>query len=318
MLYGFHCSHEQHSPPALLRYATLASAAGFEALMCSDHFKPWSVRQGHSGAAWSWLPAALQATPGSFGTVCAPGQRYHPALIAQAAATIADLFPGRFWFAVGTGEALNERVTGDEWPPKEVRRERLEEAVTIMRALWAGHVVDNTHLVPTRQALLYSRPETPPLLFGAALTAETARWAATWADGLITVPGPRDRMRAVVDGFRDGAGGKPIYLQVPLAFAPSDDEARAAAHDQWRQVVLPAEQLADLSSPEEFDAATAAASVDDVARHMRVSADFARHLAWLQEDAELGYERIYLHNVARAHQERFIDQVAASGLLARS
>jgi G6PDH family F420-dependent oxidoreductase len=232
VLYGFHCSHEQHSPSALLRYATLASAAGFEALMCSDHFKPWSERQGHSGAAWAWLPAALQATSASFGTVCAPGQRYHPAIIAQAAATIADLFPGRFWFAVGTGEALNEYVTGDEWPPKRVRRERLLEAVSIIRALWSGVAVDNAHLAPTRDAFLYSRPATPPLLFGAALTVETARWTATWADGLITVPGPRDTMRAIVDAFREAAGSRPMYLQVPLSFAPSEDEARAAARDQ--------------------------------------------------------------------------------------
>lgn len=313
MLYGYHCSHEQHSPSALLRYAQLANAAGFEALMCSDHFKPWTTRQRHSGAAWSWLPAALQATTASFGTVNAPGQRYHPALIAQAAATIADLFPGRFWLAVGTGEALNESITGDEWPPKPVRRTRLEEAVSMMRDLWAGGVVENTDLVPTRDARLYSPPARPPLIFGAALTVDTARWAAGWADGLITVPGPRHVMRAIVDAFRERAGAaRPIYLQVPLSFAPTDAEARAAAHDQWRQVVLSPEQLADLRAPEEFDAATASVTADDVAANMRISADLQRHVAWLQEDAELGYERIYLHNVAMAHQERFIEQMASA------
>ncbi|MGE3404699.1 MAG: LLM class flavin-dependent oxidoreductase, partial [Vicinamibacterales bacterium] len=240
---------------------------GFEALMCSDHFKPWTTRQQHSGAAWSWLPAALQATTASFGTVNAPGQRYHPALIAQAAATIADLFPGRFWFAVGTGEALNESITGDEWPPKAIRRARLEESVSMMRALWAG---------------------------------------------------PRGTMRAIVEAFRERAGSaRPIYLQVPLSFAPTEAQARAAAHEQWRHVVLSPEQLADLRSPEEFDAATAAVTADDVAAKMRVSADLQRHVAWLQEEAELGYERIYLHNVATARQEWFIEQMASALLPAR-
>jgi alkanesulfonate monooxygenase SsuD/methylene tetrahydromethanopterin reductase-like flavin-dependent oxidoreductase (luciferase family) len=113
---GLHCSHEQHPPSALLRYAELGAQAGFVHAMCSDHFAPWSVRQGHSGYTWSWLASALQATPMSFGTVCAPGQRYHPAIIAQAAATLAEMYPERLWLAVGSGEALNESITGQPWP----------------------------------------------------------------------------------------------------------------------------------------------------------------------------------------------------------
>jgi coenzyme F420-dependent glucose-6-phosphate dehydrogenase len=123
--FGFHCSHEQHAPSALLRHARLAATAGFGAAMCSDHFHPWSERQGQSGFAWSWLGAALASTPLSFGTVCAPGQRYHPAVVAQAAATLAEMFPRRFWLAVGSGEALNESITGEPYPPKPQRNERL-------------------------------------------------------------------------------------------------------------------------------------------------------------------------------------------------
>src|SRR4051812_45468452 len=119
---GFHCSHEQLPPSLLLRHVALAAEAGFTAAMCSDHFHPWSERQGHSGFAWSWLGAALLAAPSlSFGTVCAPGQRYHPAVIAQAAATLAEMFPDRFWLALGSGEALNEAITGTGWPAKMVR-----------------------------------------------------------------------------------------------------------------------------------------------------------------------------------------------------
>ena len=307
-LFGFHCSHEQHSPSELLRFARLASDAGFTAAMCSDHFHPWSARQGHSGFAWSWLGAAMAATPMSFGTVCAPGQRYHPAIVAQAAATLAEMFPDRFWIAVGSGEALNERITGTGWPSKDERNARLKASVEAMRALWAGETVSmNRDGVTVERATLHVRPRRAPMIVAAALSPETARWAAPWCDALITIAAGRDAMRAIVDAFRDGGGErKPMFLQVALAFAPSDAEALAAAHDQWRQPVLTREQLSDLATPEEFDRATAHATRADVARVLRISSDLGRHAAWLHEDAAMGFDRIFLHQVARAHQERFI------------
>jgi coenzyme F420-dependent glucose-6-phosphate dehydrogenase len=118
MKIGYHCSHEQWPPSKLLAHVQRAEQAAFDAAMCSDHFHPWLEDQGHSGFSWSWLGAAMQATTLSFGTVCAPGQRYHPAVVAQAAATLAEMFPGRFWLSVGSGEALNESITGEPWPPK--------------------------------------------------------------------------------------------------------------------------------------------------------------------------------------------------------
>jgi probable non-F420 flavinoid oxidoreductase len=309
---GFHCSHEQHEPAALLNHARLAAAAGFTAAMCSDHFHPWSRQQGQSGFAWSWLGAALEATAMSFGTVCAPGQRYHPAVIAQAAATLAGMYPGRFWLAVGSGEALNESITGSRWPDRQTRNARLRECVEVMRALWAGETVTVRGLTDTDGATLYSRPARPPLIVGAALRPETAGWLAGWADAMITVAGPRDGMRAVVDAFRAGGGrDKPVFLQVALSFAPSDAEAAHAAHAQWRHSALPPDALADLPTPADFDRATASISSDDVASRLRVSCDPERHLAWLLEDAAMGFERIYLHNVAREHQERFIELCGA-------
>ena len=305
---GFHCSHEQHSPAALLAHAKLAAEAGFTAAMCSDHFHPWSERQGHSGFAWSWLGAALEGTPLSFGTVCAPGQRYHPAVIAQAAATLAEMYPGRFWLAVGSGEALNEAITGDPWPSKAERNSRLEECAAVMRALWAGETVSHLGRVRVAEARVYSRPARPPLLVGAALSPETAGWLGGWADGMITVAGPRQRRRDIVDAFREqGGAGKPIFLQVALSFAPSDREAEAAACDQWRQCALPSHELADLPTAEAFDRRGADVSPMEVLSRVRASSDIERHLAWLQEDAAFGFERIYLHNVARLHQERFIE-----------
>jgi probable non-F420 flavinoid oxidoreductase len=286
----------------------MAADAGFTAAMCSDHFHPWTERQGQSGSAWSWLGAALASTPLSFGTVCAPGQRYHPAVIAQAAATLAEMYPGRLWLAVGSGEALNEAITGAPWPSKPERNARLKECVDVMRALWAGETVSVRGRITAVDARLYSRPARAPLLLGAALTPQTARWIGGWADGMITVAGPRNAMRAVTDAFREGGGeGKPIFLQVTLSFAPSTDEAIAAAWDQWRHCAASAEQLGDIRTPAEFDRLTAGARPEDVLSKVRASADIGQHLDWLHADCELGFERIYLHNVARAHQESFID-----------
>ena len=138
MRIGFHASHEQIAPSRLLADVQYAERAGFEMAMCSDHFSPWGIRQGHSGYAWGWLGAALATTGLELGCVCAPGQRYHPAVVAQKIATLAEMFPGRFWTALGSGEASNEHITGDRWPPKDVRTRRLEECVDVIRSPAVG------------------------------------------------------------------------------------------------------------------------------------------------------------------------------------
>ena len=306
--FGFHCSHEQHPPSALLRHAQLAAQAGFGAAMCSDHFHPWSERQGHSGFAWSWLGSALASTRMSFGTVCAPGQRYHPAVIAQAAATLAEMFPDRFWLAVGSGEALNEAITGGVWPSKDERNARLKASVDAMRALWAGETLTmRRDGVEVERARVYVTPKRAPMIVAAALSPETAAWAAPWADALITIAAERDAMRTIVDAFRDNGGAaKPIFLQVALSFAPTEQDARDAAFDQWRQSALSRDELSDLATPQDFDRATGRVQPQDVIGRLRISSDIERHAAWLHEDAAMGFDRIYLHNVARAHQERFI------------
>ncbi len=308
---GYHASHEQHPPGDLLRFARAAEAAGFQAGMCSDHFQPWSERQGQSGSAWPWLGAALATTGLSFGTVTAPGQRYHPAVIAQNLATLGAMFPDRVWVALGSGEAVNEAMTGERWPAKDERNERLRESADVMRALLRGETVTHRGLVTVEEARLWTLPRTPPLLFGAAITEETARWLGSWADGLITVAAEPDTLRKVVDAFRDGGGeGKPLYLQVALSWAPTDDEALDAAHDQWRTAALGSHVLADLRSPMAFDTASSAFPREAVAESVRVSSDPGRHAAWLAGDLELGFERLYLHNVNRDVQERWIELFA--------
>ena len=307
---GFHASHEQLPPAELLRLVARADAAGWDAAMCSDHAQPWSVKQGQSGFAWSWLGAALATTSLSFGTVNAPGQRYHPAIVAQASATLAEMFPDRFWLAVGSGEALNESITGDAWPAKADRNARLLESVEIMRALFAGETVSHDGLVRVHEARLWPRPERPPALIGAAITPGTARWMGGWADGLITVARPGDATREVVEAFRDGGGeGKPLYLQIQLSFARDDETARAEAHARWRTNVLDSTVLSELASPAAFDQAASFVRPEDVDGPVRVSADPGRHVEWLAADLELGFERLYLHNVG-VDQDRFIEVFA--------
>jgi probable non-F420 flavinoid oxidoreductase len=304
---GYHSSHEQFRPSDLLRNVQLAEQAGFQAAMCSDHFHPWSERQGQSGFAWSWLGAALQATSLSFGVVNAPGQRYNPAIIAQAAATLADMFPKRFWVALGSGQMLNEHITGARWPSKPERNARLREAVDVIRALWAGETVTHNGSFQVLEATLYTRPAIPPLIIGAAITPQTAGWVAEWADGLITIVQPRETMREVVTAFRENGGAnKPMYLQAQHSYARDEETALAGAYDQWRPNILASCVLSDLPTPQQFDSAAQYIRPEDIADRLRVSSDPARHIAWLQEDIEMGFERILVHNVNR-DQQTFID-----------
>jgi coenzyme F420-dependent glucose-6-phosphate dehydrogenase len=306
---GYHCSHEQYAPSALLKLVRLAAEAGFQSAMCSDHFHPWTDEQGQSGFAWSWLGAALEATPLSFGVVTVPGGwRYHPAIIAQAAATLAEMYPGRFWIAPGSGELLNEHIVAQRWPAKDERNARLLEGVQIIRRLWAGETVTHAGLLQVEEAKLYSLPQTPPQLVGAALSPETAEWMGGWADGLITTVSDRATMEAIVAAFRRGGGeGKPLYLQAQLAFASTDEAAMQGAWEQWRTPMLGSDALPELRTPAQFAAAGAALSREDVRKRMRVSSDPDQHLRWLEQDLELGFVEINLHNVCRDEQERFIE-----------
>ncbi len=303
-IFGFHASHEQLAPSALLQAVRDAETAGFEAAMCSDHFAPWSARQGHSGFAWAWLGAALQATSLRCGVFNAPGQRYHPAIIAQAAATLGEMFPGRLWLALGSGEALNEHITGDPWPTKPTRTQRLRECVDIMRRLFAGETVSHDGLVRVDRARLYDRPTEPPPLLAGAVSVETAGWAGGWADGLITINQPLDTLKALIAAFREGGGeGKRLCLQVHLSYAHDEATALALAHDQWRSNVFGAALAWELALPEQFDEAARFVRPADVASQVLVSADPQRHIAWLQEYAALGFDEIYLHHVGPTQRE---------------
>jgi probable non-F420 flavinoid oxidoreductase len=304
---GYHASHEQHSPRDLLGFVKAAEKGGFAAAMCSDHLMPWSERQGHSGFAWSWLGAAMEATRLSFGVVNAPGYRYHPVIIAQAAATLAQMFPGRFWIAIGSGENLNEHITGEAWPPKEERNERLLECATIMRKLWAGETLTHHGQVTAVDARLYSLPDQPPQIIGAAITAETAGWLGSWADGLITVGGARQKVQPVIEAFRRGGGeGKRVIVQVKVSWAKSDQEALAGAKQQWNTNVFPSSVAADLAMPHQFEELARSVTDEQIREGVHVSADPQSHVAWIRQHGEMGIDDLYVHNV-NLNQREFID-----------
>jgi probable non-F420 flavinoid oxidoreductase len=299
-LIGLHCSHEQIPPRQLLAAVRHAEQAGFGAAMSSDHFSPWSERQGESGFAWSFLGAALATTSLPFGVVNAPGQRYHPAIVAQAAASLCQMFPGRLWVALGTGEASNEHITGERWPSKAERNARLLECVEVMRALFAGEVVDHHGLVRVDRAKLWTLPAEPPALIGPAVSEETAAWVGGWADGLVTVNHPREKLERMIAAFRDNGGaGKRLAVQVHLSWAEDEAAALAMAHEQWRTNVFPPPLCWDLQTVEQFDLAATHVRPEDVAQTVVVSSELERHLEVLRELATLGFDEIHLHHVGQ-------------------
>jgi coenzyme F420-dependent glucose-6-phosphate dehydrogenase len=300
---GYHASHEQFSPSALIDFVKQAELAGFTAINCSDHFYPWSEEQGQSGFAFAWLGAAMQATTLPFGSVCAPGQRYHPAIVAQAIATLGEMFPGRYSISLGSGEAVNESITGEKWPEKRERNQRLKACADVIRKLLAGETVTQHGLIQVENARLFTLPSTVPLLLGAAVTAETAAWMGSWADGLVTVSRPVGDLTEVVNAFRDGGGaGKPIYLKVQLSYAETEDEALNGAYEQWRTNVLPSHLLSDLRKVSHFSSAATFVKPEDLRNMVNVSSDPLQHIAWIKEYQSLGFDKIFLHNVNRNQQ----------------
>jgi coenzyme F420-dependent glucose-6-phosphate dehydrogenase len=294
---GYHVSHEQFGPAELLELARAAERHGFDALLSSDHLAPWTDT-GESGFAWSWLGAAAVCTTVPLGVVSAPGQRYHPAVLAQAIATVASLAPGRLTVALGSGQALNEHVTGEPWPDKPARNARLAGCADVIDRLLDGQVVDHHGAVCVDRAQLHSLPSTRPALFGAALTPESAAEVAAWSEGLITVDAPWDRMREVIGAYRSASGeGRPVHVQMRLSWATDERSAQDQAVRHWSFCALDPATSQDLALPSDFDAATTDVTVDDVADAIVISGDPDDHVAWMTKCAGLGIERVYLHQV---------------------
>ena len=304
---GYQASHEQFSPSEILRLCRLAEEAGFTSINSSDHFHPWSKQQGQSGYAFAWLGAAMAQSKLPFGVVCTPGYRNHPAIVAQATATLNEMFPERFWIALGSGEALNERITGEKFPIKSERNERLLECHQVIQDLLSGETVTHFGRVTVEHAKLYTLPKARPLVIGAAVTKETAAWMGKWANGMITVHRPYNELKEVVDAFRENGGeGKPVFLKVQLSYAKTEEEALQGAHEQWRSNIFHSTVLGDLWQVEQFDELGKFVQPDELKDMVRISSDIQQHIDWIAKDIELGFERIILHNVNR-QQELFIN-----------
>jgi len=305
---GYSLSTEEHGPRDLVEYARRAEAAGFAYASISDHFHPWIAEQGNSPFAWTVIGAIANATERlELGTgVTCPTIRYHPAIIAQAAATAAALMPGRFFLGVGTGEALNEHVVGSRWPPYDVRAEMLEEAVAVIRELWTGETVDHhgRHFT-VENARLYTRPDEPPPIVVAASGPDAAALAGRIGDGLINFTADR----AIVDRF-DGAGreasrgngtgragARPKYLQVNVCWAEDEAEARRTAARLCPTVALKGSLNVELPTPTHFEEAVQMVDEDAVAEVITCGPDPERHLAAIRRGYDAGYDHIHVYQV---------------------
>ena len=231
---GYKLMAEEHGPAALVRNTVRAEQAGFDFAAISDHFFPWLDEQGHAPFAWTVLGAAAQATShiGLMTAVTCPIMRYHPAIVAQAAATLAVLSGDRFVFGLGAGERLNEHVVGQGWPGIGERHERLSEAYDIIAGLLDGSLTNyRGKYFSLDNAKLFDRPDRAPPLVGAAGGPEAARLAGRKTQGLITTEPSADLIAA----FKSAGGNGPLYAEVPLCYAASEDEARDIAHryNRW-------------------------------------------------------------------------------------
>lgn len=302
---GYSLSSEEHPARDLVRHAVAAERAGFSFALISDHFHPWTDRQGESPFVWSVLGAIAEATERlrvGTGVTC-PLVRIHPAVIAQAAATTALLYEGRFFLGVGTGENLNEHVLGDRWPSYEERAEMLEEAVAVMRELWGGGLVSHRgrHYTVDR-ARLYSVPGEPPPVAVAASGENSARLAARIGDALISTAPDRE----LVEQFEQAGGaGKPRYGQLTVCVADSEEEAVRLAHEWWPNAALGGDLGQELALPRHFRQATSTVTPDQVAEAVVCGPDPDRHREALAEFEQAGFDHVYVHQVG-PDQERFL------------
>ena len=302
---GYQLSSEEHSAPDLVGYARRAEDAGFSYAVISDHFHPWTHRQGQSPFVWGVLGAIAQATVRlHVGTVTAPIRRTPPYLVAQAAATAATLLPGRFFLGVGSGENLNEHITGEWWPPGEMRREMLEEAIEVIRELWEGGTVE--HLGPyytVDNARIHSLPTEPPPIAVAAMSTDAAELAGRLGDVLIAVSADRELVAAFEDA---GGGDKPRYAQIDVCVAEDEHEAQRIAHRQWAAPAgVPPRLLSKLRVPADFEAVAELVTEGQVAEKIVCGADPDSHLARIQEFVDAGFDHVHVHQVGDDQESFF-------------
>ena len=293
---GYALSSEEHAPHALIDQAAAAEKAGFEFALISDHFHPWIDEQGESPFVWTVLGAIAERTQKlRIGTgVTCPLIRIHPAIVAQAAATTASLFEGRFFLGVGTGENLNEHITGAPWPPASLRREMLSEAVELMRALWEGAQVNHRGRHYTvENARLYTLPDEPIEIMVAAGGPEAAALAAEIGDGIVSTAPDSE----LLSSYSDAGGDGPRFGQVTVCWGETEEAARETAFRVWPNAGLKGPLSQELSIPAHFEESIAMLTEEDIAEVIPCGPDPERHLEAIRPYAAAGFDHIYLHQI---------------------
>jgi coenzyme F420-dependent glucose-6-phosphate dehydrogenase len=302
---GYTLSSEEHGPNELVRNASAAEEAGFEFLTISDHFHPWVDAQGQSPFVWSVIGGVAQATERiRLGTaVTCPTIRIHPAIVAQAAATSQAMMEGRFFLGLGTGEELNEHVTGARWPGPHERLEMLEEAIAVLQLLWQGGYRSHYGKHYTvEQARIFTLPDEPPPIAIAAAQPNAAQLAGRLGDAFITTS-PDEELRGEFE--RAGGQGKPCYGQLDVCYAESEQQARKTAHEVWPNSAMGGPLGQELAITSHYEAVAELVSEDDVAEAVTCGPDPERHLEAIREYEQAGFTHVFVHQIG-PEQEAFL------------
>ncbi|WP_328470001.1 TIGR03557 family F420-dependent LLM class oxidoreductase [Actinoplanes sp. NBC_00393] len=296
MRIGYKLAAEGFGPKELIRQGIRAEQAGFDFVEISDHYHPWLDVQGHSPFAWNVLSAiAVQTrTLGLATGVTCPTVRYHPAIIAQAAATLAIISDDRFTLGVGSGERLNEHVVGQGFGSVRERQERLREALEIIKLLWqGGYQSYEGKYLQLEDARVFDLPDRLPDIAVAAGGQAAAELAATHGSGLFATEPRAD----LVSTFTEAGGSGPKYAEVPVAWAPTEEAALAEAHRTARWSVTGWKVMAELPNPVNFEAASATVTLDDVREQFTAGPDPARYVEAVRSYVDAGYDHVVLMNV---------------------
>ncbi|MFD5226752.1 TIGR03557 family F420-dependent LLM class oxidoreductase [Microbacterium sp. NPDC058342] len=308
---------QQFHPDDAIRHCVEAAEVGFGGVVLSDHFQPWLPQQGNASFMWSVMGALGQRVSVPLLGVTTPGYRSHPAVTAQAAATIAALYPGRFQLGLGAGQSVNEHIVAEYWPPASERVERLFEAVDLVRKLLGSSRRDVRHdgdHFRFEAARLWTLPDEPPPVVVATSGPVAARRAGRVADGIITVQSTPDRLQLMLERFEAGvtesqsSGPRRRMIQLHVSWAPTREQALRNARDEWAHGGLRF-PTADIRSPYDIALMTRHVSDDDLTDRMLISAEPDEHRAHIQRYVDLGFDHVYVHNVGR-NQSEFIQMYA--------
>lgn len=308
--FGYFLSSEELDPRTMVDLGRAVQDAGLEHVWISDHFHPWLEEQGESPFVWTVLGALAATTELTMTTaVTCPTFRIHPAVVAQAVATTAALAPGRFRFGIGSGERLNEHVTGEAWPPVTVRLDRLREAVAIMRRLWDGETVNHrgTHYT-VDTATLFTRPDAPPPVLMSAFGPQACDVAAEIAEGFISTS-PDDEL---LTRYRERGGRGIAQAGMKICWAPTEQEGAETACRTWGHTLVGGPPSQELAVPEHYQPLADVATPEKMAETVPCGPDAQRAAAAIREYVDAGFDEVYVAQMGPRQEQglRFlVDEV---------